>query len=133
MTPGVQGSGTGGTCDDVLDGPVLALVHVPVVLDLAAPQLRDQLLLLPLALVGRGLGTAQGAQDAALALLGFLQSLTHPHTPSSCHCPHSQGNSPVLAAPAPWRSQGRMKFSSWKYGKATIWKRQQYRKDFPPV
>ena len=40
------------TCDDVLYGPVLALVHGPVLFSLPLPQLCDQLLLLLLLLVG---------------------------------------------------------------------------------
>lgn len=49
------------TCDDVLDGAVLPFVNVPAVFALLPSELRDQLLLLPLAFVrwrlgGRGKG-----------------------------------------------------------------------------
>lgn len=51
---GPQG-GKGPTCDDVLNGTIFPLVHRPVLLGLAPPQLSNQLLLLPLVPLGWGL------------------------------------------------------------------------------
>ena len=51
------------TCDDVLDRSVFAFVDVTAVLHLLLPELLDQLLLLPLVLMGRRLVHAKREED----------------------------------------------------------------------
>lgn len=62
------------TRDDVLDRSVFAFIDVPAVLHLFPPELLDQLLLLPLVLVGWGLRRTHADRVCIIRVLFHQQS-----------------------------------------------------------